>query len=166
MFLFRTLLRVGHAVVSPHTFRRGDVKNLEWGALVSVNSSKTRQKGYSHKIPISRSKNLSLFPVYWLEKLFNFYPGAESDFLFSTKSYPKVSYSLFNKSLKKLIDKSKMKGNFSTHSLRRGGTTSMRASGVPLSHIKERGQWVLDCVNTNIKPTLGDKLKWDKHYVR
>ena len=32
---------------------------------------------------------------------------------------------------------SKIKGNFSSHSLRRGGTTAMRAAGVPLSHIKE-----------------------------
>ena len=39
IFLFRTLLRVGHVVVLPHTLRRRDVKNFKWGALISVNSS-------------------------------------------------------------------------------------------------------------------------------
>ena len=41
----------------------------------------------------------------------------------------------------------------------------MRASGVPLSYIKERGQWASNCVFKYIKPTVKDKLVWDKHYV-
>ena len=68
IFLFRTLLRVGHVVVSPHTLRSRDVKIFKWGAMVSVNSSKTKQRGSSHKIPISRSENLGVCPVYCLEK--------------------------------------------------------------------------------------------------
>ena len=70
IFLFRTLLRVGHVVVSPYTLRRRDITFFKWGALESVNS-KTKQKGSSHKIPISRSKNLGGCPVHWLEKLFH-----------------------------------------------------------------------------------------------
>ena len=58
------------------------------------------------------------------------------------------------------------RGNFSTHSLRRGGTTAMRAAVVPLSHIKERGQWASDCVFKYIMPTVSDKLKWELYYVR
>ena len=85
------------------------------------------------------------------------YPGVESDMLFSTTNYPHVTYSLFNKSLNKLISNSKIRGNFSTHSLLRGGTTAMRSAGVPLSHIKERGQWVSDCVFKYIKPTVSEK---------
>ena len=42
----------------------------------------------------------------------------------------------------------------------------MKAAGVPLSHIKERGQWASDCVFKYIKPTISEKLKWDCHYVR
>ena len=38
----------------------------------------------------------------------------------------------------------------------------MRAAGVPLSYIKERGQWVFKY----IKPTVSDKLKWELFYVR
>ena len=74
--------------------------------------------------------------MYWLEKIFKRYPGVESAMLFSTKNYPHVTNSIFNKSLKKLIYNSKIRGNFSTHSLRRGETTAMRAVGVPLSHIQ------------------------------
>ena len=56
---------------------------------------------------------------------------------FLAKNYPQIRYSVSNKALKNLIVLSKIKGNFSTHSLRRGGTTSMRAAGVPLGHIKK-----------------------------
>ena len=42
----------------------------------------------------------------------------------------------------------------------------MRAAGVPLSYIKERGQWLSDCVFKYIKPTVSDKLKWEFFYVR
>ena len=100
IFLFRTLLRVGHVVVSPHTLRRTDVKIFEWGAMVSVNSSKTKQKGSAHKIPISRSENLGICPVFWLEFIFDRYPGVESDMLFSTHNFTHVTYSTFNKSFK------------------------------------------------------------------
>ena len=42
----------------------------------------------------------------------------------------------------------------------------MRAVGVPLSHIKERGQLASDCVFKYIKPTISEKLKWDCDDVR
>ena len=108
IFLFRTLLRVGHVVVSPHTLRRRDITIFKWGALISVNSSKTKQKGSSHKIPISRSENLGVCPVYWLEKLLKLYPGVESDMLFCTKNYMHVTYSIFKKSFKRLFANSKI----------------------------------------------------------
>ena len=38
-------------MVSPHTLRRGDVKIFAWGALVSVNSSKTNRKVSHTKSP-------------------------------------------------------------------------------------------------------------------
>ena len=99
IFLFRTLLRVGYVVVSPHALRRRDIKFFKWGAWISVNSSKTKQKGSSHKISISRSEILGSCPVYWLLKR---YTGVESDMLFSTKKYIHVTYSIFNKSFKRL----------------------------------------------------------------
>ena len=149
IFLFRTLLRVGHVVVLPHTLRRRDVKFFKLGTMVSVNSSKTKQKGSAHKIPLSRAEDLSICPVFWLEKIINRYPGVESDFLFSTCNITHITYSTFNKSSKRLTSNSKIKGNFSSHSLRRGGTTAMRAAVVSLSHIKERASGYLT-VHLNI----------------
>ena len=69
--------------------------------------------------------------------------------LFSTNNYTHVTYSMLNKSLKSLISNSKVRDNFSTHSLRRGGPTAMRAAGVPLSHIK-RGASGCQIVFSNI----------------
>ena len=89
---------------------------FKWGVLVSVNASKTKQKGSSHKFPISKSENLDLCPVYWLGFLYKRYPWAETEFMFSTKNYPKLTCSRFNKSLKRLICASKIKGNFSRYS--------------------------------------------------
>ena len=134
--------------------------------MVTVNSSKTKQKGSANKIPLSRVKDLRLCPVFWLKKIIKINQGVESDLLFSTRNFTQITYSTFNKSFKRLISISKIQENFSTHSLRRGGTTAMRAAGVPLSHIKERGQWVSDCVFKHIKPTVSNKLKWELFYVR
>ena len=83
IFLFRTLLRVGHVVVSPHTLHRRDVKFFKWGAMVSVNSSKTKQKGSAHKIPLSRVEDLSICPVFWLEKIIKIYPGVRFSIFYS-----------------------------------------------------------------------------------
>ena len=47
VFLFRTLLRVGHTVVLPHTLCERDVTFLEWRVLVNVNSSKTTKGLFS-----------------------------------------------------------------------------------------------------------------------
>ena len=80
IFLFRTLLRVGNVVMSPHTLRRSDAEFFKWGVMISVNTSKTKQKGSSHKIPISKSENLELCPVYWLRCLYKRYPRAETEF--------------------------------------------------------------------------------------
>ena len=37
----------------------------------------------------------------------------------------------------------------------------MRMVGLPVSQIKERGQWASNCVYKYIKPTVGEKLRWD-----
>ena len=83
-------------LMPPHTLRRSDVEFFKLGVLASVNTSKTKQKGSSHKFPISRSENLDLCPVYWLEFLYKRYPWAETEFMFPTKNYPKLTCSRFD----------------------------------------------------------------------
>ena len=71
-------------------------------------------------------------PSFLAGKIINRYPGVESDFLFSTRNITHVTYSTFNKSFKILISNSKIKGNFSSHSLREG-------CGCPLITYKRKG---------------------------
>ena len=54
---------------------------------------------------------------------------------------------MFNKALKMLIASAKIKENYSMHSLPRGGTTSMRAAGVPLSY-KGKGPLCLTSISS------------------
>ena len=77
-FPISNTFKVGHVVMSPHTLHRSDVEFFKWGVLISANTSKTKKKGSSHKIPISKSENLDLCLVYWLRCLYKRYPRAES----------------------------------------------------------------------------------------
>ena len=43
VFLFSTLLRVSHVVLSPHTLLRRHMQFFKWGVLVYVHSSKTNK---------------------------------------------------------------------------------------------------------------------------
>ena len=121
--LFSTLCRVSHVVVSPHTLLRGDVKFCKSGILVTIHSSKTKKMGKPTKIPISYGRDRWSCLVYWLGKLFeNILENKITIYSLSTKFRVYLT-----NSLKALIVKAGIRGNFSTHSLiiRRGGTTSL-----------------------------------------
>ena len=162
VFLFSTLLRVSHVVLSPHTLLRKDIKIFKWGVLVCIRSSKTKKEPF--QIPISYGRKYSICPVYWLEKILKRYPRSSNDYLFSTSKVRCISYSIFNAALKSLTLKAGLKGNFSTHSLRRGGTTTLHQKGAPLPYIRERGQWASDCIYKYIKPSVSSKIKIDKKF--
>ena len=103
VFLFSTLLRVSHVVLSHHTLLRRDIKFFKWGVLVCIHSSKTSKEPV--QIPISYGREKSTCPVYWLNKLFTRYPRNKNDFLFSTSKVRSISYSIFNTALKSLTFK-------------------------------------------------------------
>ena len=153
-FLFSTLL------MSPPPLSRRDIKVFKWGVLVSIRSSKTKKAGKPTKNPISYGRDKFSCPVYWLDKLFRRYPRNKNDYLFSTIKVQSISYSMFNTALKSLIAKAGIKGNFATHSLRRGGTgtTSLHHKGAPLPYLRERGQWASDCIYKYIKPSIISKI--------
>ena len=71
--LFRALFRVGHDVVSSDTLRGRDIKLYKWRALVSVNSSKKKQRFSVHKISIARAESNILFQcIGWRGYLLDF----------------------------------------------------------------------------------------------
>ena len=164
LFLFKTLLRVSHVVISPHTLMVKDVLFKSWGMIVIVNSSKTSQRGKPHQIPVSRIGNKALCPVHYLEKIQKLFPRKGDSPLFALKNGKALSYSDFNSEFKLLIKKSKIQGNFATHSLRRGGTTTLFNSRAPMAYVKDRGQWKSNCVFKYITPTLGDKCMLDSRF--
>ena len=84
VFLFSTLLRVSHIIVSPHTLLRRDIKFFKRGILVSVRSSKTKKLGKPAQISISYGRENFSCPVYWLKKLFKHYPRNKNDISFFT----------------------------------------------------------------------------------
>ena len=63
-----------------------------------------------------------------------------------------------------LTKMSKIKGNFATHSLRRGNTTILFNFRAPIADVKDRGQWKSNCVFKYITPTLGDKCALDSKF--
>ena len=74
LFLFKTLLRVSHVVISPHNLLVKDIVFKSWGMIVNVTSSKTIQRGKPHQIPVSRVKNKALCSVHYLEKIQKLFP--------------------------------------------------------------------------------------------
>ena len=52
-------------------------------------------------------------------------------------------------------------GEFSSHSLRRGGATFLRLCGASLEEIKERGDWKSDCVRQYLKASIVERLTMD-----
>ena len=162
IFLFSTLLRVSHVVLSPHTLLRKDIKFFKWGVLVCIRSSKTKKEPF--QISISYGRKNSICPVYWLGKMFTRYPRSRNAYLFSTSKVRCISYQIFNAALKSLTLKARLKGNFATHSLRRSGTTTLHQKGAPLPYIRERGQWASDCIYKYIKPSVLSKIKNDKKF--
>ena len=166
LLLFRTLLRISHVISSPHTLLRSDVRFNDLGCLVRVRSSKTtRFGGKEVYIPVSWAADSSICAVRGLKQLFKIYPGDGNENLFSLPSRPSISYSVFSKVLKRLLERAGLEGNFSSHSLRRGGATHMSMVGCTVPQIKERGGWVSDCVFRYIKPTLSHRVRVDKKFA-
>lgn len=155
LLMFRSLLRVSHIVISPHTLRRCDVKFLSWGVMILVKSSKTKRQFIpSFEIPICSGKIKELCPVCWLKLLFAQYPRNSDAYLFSTNSSQELSYNSFRRIFKVFCKRANIFGNFASHSLRRGGATFMSKIGLPVSEIKDRGLWSSNIVFDYIQPSV------------
>ena len=160
-FLFRTLLRVSHVVSSPHTLLKGDVKVTDWGIWVKVNSSKTRKKYQKPQyIPVVDKVGSPICPV-GLIKACASHPGGKDSPLFSTPATPVLTYGVFHKTMDHLLRLAGLPGDFSSHSLRRGGTSFMSMIDCTVPQIKSRGNWASECVYEYIVPSLAHELKMD-----
>ena len=118
-FLFRTLLRVSHVVISPHTLKNKDIVFTNWGFFVKVRSSKTKKKSQKPQyIPVVASPGSPLCPVRLLHNIWASSDSVENN-LFSLGDIPSISYNVFHKTMDFLLVKADLQGSFSSHSLRR-----------------------------------------------
>lgn len=166
LLMFRCLLRVGQVVTSPHTLLRKAVTFTEFGCILTLLSSKTQSTDDPPaRIPINSMSSSKVCVVYYLKKLFRKFPANQSEPLFSSPSCKSLSYSVFSSKLAYLLRVSGCVGNFSSHSLRRGGATSMSQLGFSIADIKSRGRWRSTCVNRYIKPSMLHGIAKDKKWV-
>ena len=132
---YRCLLRVSHVTASPHTMRIKDIRFWRGGMDVWVHSSKTIQyRERSQRIPVTEAGASPLCPVIALRAYIKAAGLKQQDVVFS------YTYKSFNAKLKDCIAKAGLKGDFASHSIRRG-SASYLASFLPLHEVKRYGDW-------------------------
>ena len=162
LVLFRTLVRISHAVVSDHTLLRSDLQFNSSGCMLAVRSSKTNSKGSPVQyLPVMYAEDSKICAVMWLKRFVRLHPDKSSDQLFSTGGR-KLMYNVFSDRFKSLLIKAGVVGNFASHSLRRGGATHMSMNNCTVAEIKVRGGWKSDCVYRYIGQPMSHKLKVEK----
>lgn len=154
LVMYRTLLRVSHEILSPHTLTRADLTFQAWGATLHIKSAKNlRRSPLGVKIPIVASPSSGICPVYWLKKLVTKFPRRQLAPLFSSSRWKFLSYYKFSSIFNSLCKRAELSGNFASHSLRRGGASAMIELGIPISDVKDRGLWLSNCVEKYLHPS-------------
>lgn len=140
---FRCLLRSCHYTGSIHHIKRNDVVFTSYGLCLTIRSSKTIQfRERELVVPVIASPGSALCPVRWLKKYLKVSKVKSSGPLFVVPgSKSPMSYKFFSKRLSTLLAATNLKGNFSSHSLRRGSATFLSRIGLPLHDIKTYGDW-------------------------
>lgn len=160
--MYRALLRVSHVTLSSHTLLRRDIEFQDWGVTIWIRSAKNlRLQAKGIPVPIVKGLTPEVCPVTWLRHLFVKFPRPPDAFLFSSDSWPFITYYVFQKMFKKFCFSSGITGNFASHSLRRGGASTLADLGVPLVDIKDRGLWSSDCVHKYLALSVARKRAVD-----
>lgn len=160
LLLFRSLLRVSHVKVSPHTLNYNDIVWVEDGYDIKVRSSKT--SSVLRVIPVRSLKSKKLCSVFWLKHWVSISKCRGSMPLFSMSGKNALSYSSYSKMLSKVIESAHVTEKISTHSFRHGGASFLSNIGVPLSRIKERGGWKSNAVYLYISESFKEKVQREK----
>ena len=153
---YRCLLRASHVSVSPHTMRLEDVKFWDGGMDITVHSSKTIQyHERSQKIPVVQSSGSPLCPVEPLAIFVRRSGLSPRDCLFP------YTYKSFSAKLHTSCAKAGLRGDFATHSLRRGSATYL-STFLPLHEVKCYGDWRSLAVLLYISDNYGARRNKDK----
>ena len=163
---FRGLLRKSHVTDSDTAMARKDLEFHQWGMVLIIRKSKTNQfRERTHRIPVARVRDKEICAVHWLKKHLEQCPAAPDAQVFRVPraghSIP-LPYAYYMAVLKAACTAAGLPaGEFSTHSLRRGGATFLRLTGASIEQIKERGDWRSGCVHEYLKESFLERLTND-----
>lgn len=126
---------------------------------MSVITSKTSQyRGGRVSLPVARINDQNFCPVYWVQRCIIRLKRQPDDFLFAAPSPAGFTYSTFNKFFQSVVDSAGIQDYLTPHSLRKGGASYLSSMGVPLDHIRVRGQWKSDSIFRYLQLPLADKI--------
>ena len=161
---FRGLLRKSQITMSDSVLKRKDLKNFQWGLIITVSKTKTIQfQERSLKIPISRCPDKDLCAVHWCERHFSEITVDKDSPAFQVpygyNGNTPLSYSLYQRLLKHFGGKAGINPEeLSSHSMRRGGCTFLAICGASLEEMRTRGDWVSDSIFQYIKTPLSVRI--------
>ena len=131
--------------------------------IITIKWSKTIQFGQcKHTVPLLAIPGSDLCPVTAFQNMVTLVPGNDKDPLVMKVNRKKVTIDLFRIPEGLEVTYCKMGRNgraYSSHSLRRGGTTYLAAAGVPRNLIKIMGDWKSDAINKYLDVSLESKVQ-------
>ena len=139
---------------------REDIQICENTLIVNVKWSKTIQFGERLlKIPLIEIPGSILCPLAAFSSMCQKVHAKNSDALFSLPKRKCITYSQYQSKLREVIAKIGLNPEeYSTHSMRRGGTSFAFKSQVPIDLIKLHGDWKSDCYQKYLSFSMEDKL--------
>ena len=131
--------------------------------MILVRGSKTIQYGDRIlRIPVAALAGTELCAVYWTKRHFGEIPAPPSSPAFLLAPGVPLDYNAYTDMLKYSASKSGLDPqDYSSHSLRRGGTSYLRSVGATIEELKIRGDWKSDAVMLYIQQPLEDRIAFD-----
>lgn len=164
---FRALLRSQNVTMSVAVIRRKSFKFMPWGMLVEVERCKTIQKKERVlRLPVAFCPDQRICAVYWTARHFREVPAPPEAPAFMLPYNPPtpLTYDTYQETIKFLCELSGLNPkDFSTHSLRRGGTTFVWLSGATKEEIKARGDWSSETYLIYLDSPLEVRISRDIH---
>lgn len=139
---------------------RSDVSAIEGNLLVSFNWSKTIQFGERVlQSPLLRLPHSFLCPVAAYEEMVKVVKGKPNEFLFMLPNGRPVTYYLFQKRFRSILDDIGLDSTlYSSHSFRRGFATFAFKNNVSADEVQILGDWHSDVYKRYISLNVADKL--------
>lgn len=163
---FRALLRKSQVTDSEAALKRSDFTFFDWGMVVRVRRCKTIQFAERVlEIPVAKCCNRALCAVFWTRRHFDEIRAGPDQMAFrlpaDVGSTP-MSYSSYQSMLKLFANIAGFgECEFTSHSLRRGGTTYLAICGATIEEIKVRGDWASETVYAYLKTPLQVRIMND-----